>query len=146
MALRTRYLVPIRTLTSNYIDLIKPNTPFNLVKPYSNCDKIRNQNFRFDFHGDNPGHLVINEQVKKINLDLVEESIEIQLLLQNNNKILEEVINVIKSPYFYEIRYNMLTEGKKICSKVISNSNYNSKNFELNFNYYLTKYNYVNIN
>ncbi len=143
MIFRTRNLVPLRTWSTNYIGLINQKN-ISLISPISYYNKMSNQTFRFDFHEENPGHIIIHEQIKKINLDLVEESIQIQLLLQNNNKIIEEIINVIKSPYFFEIRYNMLSEGKKINSRVISNSNYNSKNFEQNFNYYISKYNYLN--
>lgn len=143
MFIRTRYLVPTFTWASNYIHLINSKT-IKLIEPLESSNKILAQHFRFDFANNDSGHIEIEEKINQTNPNLQEESIKLHLVVKKDNSIIEENIGVVKSPWYYQIGYKMHINGIKVNSQVLTNSNYNSKNFEHNFKYYLNKYNYKN--
>ncbi len=85
----------------------------------------------------------MSEQIKKLSVGLNEESLNLCLGLKKDNSYLEELINITKSPYYYTIGHKIIQNNKIIISRVLSNDNYNSKNFDSNFNYYINKFNFL---
>ncbi len=133
-----RHFIPVLTYSNKYIPTI--NYRGNFIFNQSDSKTLVN-NVKMNLIEDVSGFINVSEQIKKLDVGLNEKSINLHMQLGNNG--LEEIINVIKSPYFYSISYKIISNGKTINSKLITNDNYNSKNFDHNFNYYLTKYNFT---
>lgn len=134
-----RHLIPARTYSNNYISLIINNRKINFTEVK---DNLIVNNFKIDIE-ENKGFINVTEHIKKLHVGLNEESLNLHLKMRSNNNYLEEFVNIIKSPYYYSIGYRFILNNKIIISSVLSNDNYNSKNFDNNFNYYLNKYNFM---
>ena len=127
-----RGLIPIFTITNKFIPYFKINKSeankiiydIKVPKQYSGLLTIQENNINSDF-----------SQNEKI--------IDMKLNVSNSNELIEEFIKVHKSMYQYTIGYKLLINNKPINSKVLTNNNFNSKNFEKNFDYYINKYNFV---
>ncbi len=127
-----RGFIPIFTITNKFIPYFKINKSevnkiiydIKVPKQYSGLLTIKENNIQSDFSQ--------NEKIIDMKLDV-----------SNSNESIEEFIKVQKSMYHYSIGYKLFINGKQINCKVLTNNNFNSKNFEKNFDYYINKYDFV---
>ncbi len=134
-----RHLIPVSTYCSKYIPQIINNRKINFTDVK---DNLIVNNIKINIEG-NTGFINGSEHIKKLYVGLNEESLNLHLKIKSDNNYLEEFVNITKSPYYYSIGYRFIQNNKIIISKVLSNDNYNSKNFDNNFHYYINKYNFM---
>lgn len=137
--IKLRHLIPTCTYSSKYIPILINNRKLIFV---DSKDNVSVNNINIDIE-ENNGFINMTEQIKKLEVGLNEESLNLYFKIKTNNNNLEEYVNITKSPYFYSIRYRFIKNNKTLVSRDLSNDNYNSKNFDNNFNYYINKYNFM---
>ncbi len=142
-----RNLIPVFTFVNRFV-------PYNQkpVDKFINSNETNNKpndselvnNVKLTLPDKYNGSVVITEKLIGPNTYNQQKILNLQLGFYRDNLFHEEIVNVTKSMFQYEISHKVLIEGKKKVSSVWKNDNFNSKNFDQNFNYYLTKYNYLN--
>ncbi len=146
-------LLPLNTFSSKYFSYVLNNNSYLSYNYYLNNElkesKLNNSDKKdikdIDKFRYNKLELIekINN-ISKYNSDnIINLSISLKIPEVSHDNIICEKIYIENSIYQYKINYKLILNNQIINSFSIYKDDYNSKNFDKNFKYYLEKYDYM---
>ncbi len=143
-------LIPSNTFINRYLDYVLKNNSKMVYNYYFNNILVDNkfienqenkEKFKYNL-------IEIKEIVNGTNSYSSENILDIDMKIKipemSHDNIVQEKILVSQSMYLYKISYKLILNNKQINNINIIKDDYNSKNFNGNFKYFMHKHNYLN--